>query len=293
MSKSDDTTESYLAFLGARVRQYRAQRGMSRRILAEASGVSQRYLAQLEGGQANASVLVLKAIADALDVAVDDVLDSRVEQSPDYRWLRQHLRDASDQQLLQWSHDFRAEHALARRTRVALIGLRGAGKSTLGQALAKQFSVPFVELVQEIERHAGTVVSEILSNGGQAAYRRLERDALIATLARFDRAVIAVGGSLVSEPRSFEILLSSCHCVWLQATPREHMSRVIAQGDHRPMANNRNAMADLKRMLAERRDLYARADDHLDTSSKTISESLRALSQIEGVRQLNSSGLAA
>ena len=276
-----------LELLGQRVRQLRARRGMSRRILAEASGVSQRYLAQLEAGKANVSLLVLHAIAAAMNSAPDDLVDRRAEQSVEYLLLRERLRSANDDELksmLAMLHEPRG--ALARPTRIALIGLRGAGKSTLGQALAKQLGLPFVELVQEIEREAGMAVSEIFSLGGQTTYRRFERAALNTTLGRFERAVIAVGGSLVSEPESYELLLASCYAVWLKAAPHEHMERVIAQGDHRPMADNRHAMADLKRILAERTGLYGRADASIDTAGQTPARSLATLLELEPVRSL-------
>lgn len=283
---SNPANHDYLALLGGRVRQVRAQRGMSRRILAAASGVSERYLAQLEAGKGNASVLVLKAIADALHLSLDDLVDSHPSSSPDYRWLRARLRDASMTELAQLATTLKADGGAAERTHLALVGLRGAGKSTLGQALAKQLGVPFVELVQEIERLAGSAVSEILATGGQSAYRQHEREALSATLARFDCAVIAVGGSLVSEAQTYDLLLSTCCCVWLQASPVEHMERVIAQGDLRPMADNRHAMADLKRMLEERRALYERADHCVDTSGQTVADTLAALSGLRQVQLL-------
>ena len=169
---------------------------------------------------------------------------------------------------------------------IALIGLRGAGKTTLGQALAKRLGLPFIELVQEIEREAGMAVGEIFSLGGQTTYRRFERDALSAILSRFERAVIAVGGSLVSEPESYELLLATCYTVWLKASPQEHMERVLAQGDHRPMAGNRHAMADLKRILNERATLYRRADATVDTSGQTLSASLKRMLELEPVRRL-------
>ncbi|MCB1748132.1 MAG: transcriptional regulator, partial [Gammaproteobacteria bacterium] len=169
---------------------------------------------------------------------------------------------------------------------LALIGLRGAGKSTLGAALAKRLGLPFVELVQEIEREAGMAVSEIFARGGQTTYRRFERAALAVSLERFERAVFAVGGSLVSEPETYDFLLAHCCTVWLKAQPGEHMERVIAQGDYRPMAEHRDAMADLKRILAERSSLYARADFTLDTSSADVEDCLNTLLAHPAVRAL-------
>jgi len=283
---ADDAT--YLAQLGARVRRMRARRGMSRRILADASGVSERYLAQLETGKGNASILVLKAVATAMHVALDDLVDERAEQSVEYLLLRERLRGADDDELRRLVEGLASARAgdTPRPAHVALLGLRGAGKSTLGAALAKRLGVPFVELVQEIERAAGMAVSEIFARGGQTAYRRFERAALAASLERFERAVIACGGSLVSEPRTFEYLLASCCTVWLRAQPREHMERVIAQGDHRPMADNRHAMADLRRILDERASLYARAAYTIDTSANGVEQALLALLELPPVREL-------
>lgn len=267
--------------LGQRVRQVRARRGMSRRILAQASGISQRYLAQLEAGQANVSLLVLHAIAAAMNAAPDDLIDPRTEQSADYLLVRERLRKADERQLGALLGALKRETKSTKApARIALIGLRGAGKSTLGQALAKQLKLPFVELVQEIERTAGMAVNEIFSLGGQSTYRRFETAALKSTIEQFDEVVIAVGGSLVSEPESFELLLSSCYTIWVKASAQEHMDRVVAQGDHRPMADHRNAMDDLKRILTERSTLYGRADRILDTSGQTPVNSLRALAKI-------------
>ncbi len=280
-----DDGANYLAGLGQRVRRFRARRGMSRRILASASGVSERYLARLESGTGNASILILKAVAAAMHVALDDLVDESDHHNADYLLLRERLRRASAGEL----HDLAAglRNSVARTTpHIALIGLRGAGKSTLGRALATSLRVPFVELVQDIEREAGMAVSEIFSLGGQTTYRRLEREALGAALTRFDRAVIATGGSLVSEPETYELLLDTCYTVWLQAEPQVHMQRVIAQGDHRPMADNGNAMADLKRILTERAALYARADASIDTSALTPAATLDAVLELDAVRAL-------
>ncbi len=277
---------SYLQMLGRRTRRIRAQRGMSRRILSASSGVSERYLAQLEAGKGNASILLLKAIAEAMNIAIDDLVDALDERPVEYLLLRERLRAASEETLRRMNASIRTEDDAGDRqpTRVALIGLRGAGKSTIGAALAKRADVPFVELVQEIERAAGMGVSEIFSLGGQSAYRRFERDALNATLERFDRAVVAVGGSLVSEPETYELLLNSCYTVWLAASPQEHMERVLAQGDHRPMASHRNAMADLKRILKERKALYSRANVRVDSSRSSVDETLCQLLELAPVR---------
>jgi XRE family aerobic/anaerobic benzoate catabolism transcriptional regulator len=284
-----DASDAYLGLLGERVRQIRARRGMSRRILAQASGVSERYLAQLEAGKGNASIMVLQAVAAAMHVAIDDLVDAREEQPVDYLLLREQLRSADKVELKTMREALRHRRMDLHATgHIALIGLRGAGKSTLGQALAKKLGLAFVELVQEIEREAGMAVGEIFSLGGQTTYRRFEREALNSTLKRFGRAVIAVGGSLVSEPESYELLLASCYTIWLKASPQEHMERVLAQGDHRPMADNRHAMADLKRILDERKALYRRADATVDTSGQTPAESLERLLGLDAIHRLAS-----
>jgi len=294
MPSNAASTRDYLHLLGARVRRVRSQRGMSRRILAHASGVSERYLAQLESGRGNASITILRAVASAMDVALDDLVDARAEQPPEYLVLRDYLRQASASELRRLSAACRAETRLAPREvkHIALLGLRGAGKSTLGQALAKRLAWPCVELSQEIERAAGCATSAIFAHGGQAAYRRLERAALSATLERHARAVIATGGSLVSEPTTFELLLTHCFTLWLKATPRQHMVRVLAQGDLRPMANHRNAMADLKRILAERTPLYRRADATIDTAGEDVQASLRQMLALEPIAALSNSTMA-
>ncbi len=180
------------------------------------------------------------------------------------------------------SQTFGAAVESERRHRIALIGLRGAGKSTLGARLAKAMGVPFIELDREIERESGTSLSEVFDLLGQSAYRRYERRALETVIERHDRAVIATGGSIVSEPATFDLLLSACFTVWLTAAPEEHMSRVVAQGDYRPMAENDEAMEDLRRILAGRNALYAKADVTIDTAGKTPEQSFRELKAAVG-----------
>ncbi len=264
---------------------------MSRRILAEASGVSERYLAQLESGKGNASLLVLNAIADAIHVAVDDLIDPVESPSADYLLLRERLRSADPAELARIAAvvDRDPGNRHSERRHIALIGLRGAGKSTLGAALARQLRLPRVELVQEIERAAGMPVAEIFARGGQTAYRRYERDALADSLQRFEHAVIAVGGSLVSEPKTYALLQDACYTIWLKASPREHMERVVQQGDLRPMLDHRHAMADLKRILAERASLYGRADASIDTSARTVEATLDELLALPAVRAFTES----
>lgn len=275
--QSDD---ALLPRLADRVREARARRGMTRKILARDSGVSERYLAQLESGQGNASVLVLSQIARALNLPVADLLRDESDQSVELTLIQQLLKRLPAARLAkvraQLVRDYGSAYG-ARENRIALIGLRGAGKSTLGAALAKHLGVPFVELDHEVEAEAGTSLHEIFLLHGQAGYRRYERRALERTLEKNDRCVIATGGSIVSEPGTYDLLLSACLTVWLRAAPEEHMTRVAAQGDYRPMAGNREAMDDLRRILAGREALYAQADVTIDTAGRTVEQSLSGL----------------
>jgi XRE family transcriptional regulator, aerobic/anaerobic benzoate catabolism transcriptional regulator len=268
--------EDYLRRVGERVRTARARRGMTRRILARDSGVSERYLAQLEAGQGNISIVLLRKVARAMGLGLPELVRDEPEAPVELALLTQSLARLSLQELAQARALLAGKFgalAVGRRDRIALIGLRGAGKSTLGRRLAEARGVPFVELDREIEREAGTSLGEIFDLYGQPAFRRLERRALELTLQRHSRAVIATGGSLVADAGTFDLLLSSCFAVWLRAAPEEHMSRVIAQGDRRPMADNAEAMDDLRRILAGREPLYAKADAAVDTSRLSIEQS--------------------
>lgn len=279
--QSDATPTLYLRQLGARIREARSRRGMTRKILARDSGVSERYLAQLETGKGNISISLLRQVAVALNLPLADLVREGPERPVEFNLLIQTLNRLSSEELVEarqlLSRSFGAAIESERRQRIALIGLRGAGKSTLGQSLAKRLSVPFIELDREIEREAGAPLGEIFDLYGQAAYRRAEKRALEAVIERHERAVIATGGSLVSEPATFDLLLSACFTVWLKARPEEHMSRVFAQGDMRPMAASEEAMADLRRILAGRNELYAKADATIDTSGKSVETSMREL----------------
>jgi XRE family transcriptional regulator, aerobic/anaerobic benzoate catabolism transcriptional regulator len=270
----------YLAALGERVREARARRGISRKLLARDSGVSERYLAQLEAGLGNISILLLRQIASALDSPLTELLAEDTGDTVELTLTTQFLKRLPRQKLAavrsQLVRDYGSAHD-ERMKRIALIGLRGAGKSTLGAKLSKVLGAPFVELDREIEREAGTSLSEIFLLYGQAGYRRYERRCLERVLEKNARAVIATGGSIVSEPGTYELLLSACFTVWLKAEPEEHMARVIAQGDTRPMAGNDQAMEDLRRILDGRAVLYGQADVTVDTAGKTPEQSLSAL----------------
>jgi len=271
----------YLRLLGERIREARARRGMTRKILARDSDVSERYLAQLETGQGNISIVLLRQIAHAMGLPLGDLVREEPDRPVELTLLIQTLSRLPAKDLAQarklLSETFGAAVASERRHRIALIGLRGAGKSTLGAMLAKALAVPFIELDREIERDSGTRLAEVFDLYGQAAYRRYERRALEGVIERYDRAVIATGGSIVSEPATFDLLLSACYTVWLTAAPEEHMSRVVAQGDTRPMAENEQAMEDLRRILAGRNALYSKADARIDTAGKTVEQSFAEL----------------
>jgi XRE family aerobic/anaerobic benzoate catabolism transcriptional regulator len=272
--------DAFLVALGESVRVRRARRGMTRRALAGEAGVSERHLANLESGVGNASILVLRQIAGALECEVTDLVDASSAANPDAALIRELLRDRTERDLhrarLALSRMF-GDAPAGRRTRIALIGLRGAGKSTLGRMLADDLGYPFVELNREIERLAGCDVAEIHSLYGPSAYRRYERRALDDTVQRHRTAVIATPGGIVSDVATFNRLLDQCTTVWLQATPDEHMSRVLAQGDYRPMAGNAEAMDDLRRILGGRSPFYAKADTAVSTAGKSLEQSFAAL----------------
>jgi XRE family aerobic/anaerobic benzoate catabolism transcriptional regulator len=280
-SAEQESEVAYLHLLGERIREARARRGMTRKILARDSQVSERYLAQLESGQGNISIILLRQIAQAMGLQVADLVREGPDRSVELALLLQTLERLSPSELGQarqlLAGAFGAAMAEGRRQRIALIGLRGAGKSTLGRRLAEVRGIPFIELDREIERESGLALGEIFDLYGQPAFRRLERRCLEAAIEHNESCVIATGGSLVSEPGTFDLLLAACFAVWLKAAPAEHMGRVLAQGDTRPMAENAEAMADLRRILAGREALYSKADAVIDTAGKTVEESLAAL----------------
>lgn len=271
--------DAYLRQLGERVRGHRARRGLTRKSLAQASDISERYLAQLEHGEGNISILLLRQVARALGVSLSDLAREGSEQSVELSLMTEffeRLPAAKQQELLRQVMD-QAGSTKGREGRVALIGLRGAGKTTLGQRLATALGLPFIRLVGEVERLAGMTVNEIHALSGQPAYRRLEHRALSQIVETHPRAVIETGGSLVAEAATFGLLLASCFTIWVRTSPEEHMARVMAQGDHRPMADQADAMADLRRILAEREAYYRRADAVLDTSGRTVDRCVQEL----------------
>ncbi len=285
VTTDNEGSATFLLALADRVREARARRGMSRKILARDSAVSERYLAQLEAGKGNVSILLLRQIAQALSMPLGELLRTEDERPVERVLIDQWLNRMTPQQLssirLGLERDFEQAHA-ARRGRIALIGLRGAGKSTHGTRLARDLDVPFIELDREVEREAATGLNEIFLLYGQAGYRRYERRALERIIERHDRVIIATGGSIVSEPGTFDLLLATCFTVWLQARPQEHMARVIAQGDMRPIAGNKEAMDDLQRILAGRERLYRQADLAVDTGDRSIDEAYATLRKAIG-----------
>jgi XRE family aerobic/anaerobic benzoate catabolism transcriptional regulator len=271
-----------LASLGDRVRNLRAQRGLTRKAVAVSAGVSERHLANLEYGIGNASILVLQQVAGALHCSLAELVGDVTTSSPEWLLIRELLEHRSEADLR------RVRVALgellgtasvdpARHRRIALVGLRGAGKSTLGQMLAEDLDVPFIELSREIETLAGCSVREIHDLYGTNAYRRYERRALEEAVQIYSEVVIATPGGIVSDPATFNELLAHCTTVWLQAAPEEHMGRVAAQGDTRPMAASKEAMEDLRRILNGRAAFYSKADLSVDTSGKTLAQSFQAL----------------
>jgi XRE family aerobic/anaerobic benzoate catabolism transcriptional regulator len=280
--RGDPYVDAFAAAIGRIVRTSRAKRGMTRRQLAEQSGTSERYLAQIEGGQGNPSVIVLKAIAEALDLSIVDLLPRTDGRSDTLERIVDVLRRMPQSELPAIADLIEGRAALAtdRARRIALVGLRGAGKSTLGKRLAAKLGAPFIELDRMIEREYGASAPDLIEIAGIATFRRYERACLEQVIGNHDAAVIAAAGGIVANPDTYALLLRRTHTIWLKARPDEHMRRVMAQGDFRPMARNREAMADLVAILEARRDDYARAGAVLDTSGDTVDESFAKLEKI-------------
>lgn len=275
--------DPFLTALGERVRALRSRRGLTRKAVANMADVSERHLANLEYGTGNASILVLLQVAGALQCSLAELIGDVTTSSPEWLMLRELLEHRDDATL----HRVRVAVGellgtgggnAARSPRVALIGLRGAGKSTLGQLLADDLGFTFVELSREIEKFAGCSISEIQALYGMNAYRRYERRALEEAIQIYPEAVIATPGGLVSDPATFNLLLAHCTTVWLQADAEDHMQRVAAQGDLRPMAASKEAMQDLKQILNGRAAFYSKADMTLNTSSQELEATFSALS---------------
>ncbi len=276
-----DTTEAFLRRVGVRVRDARGRKSLSRRVVSERSGVSQRYLAQLEGGEGNISIVLLRRVAQALDVPIEWLVCEEDPWSSETLPMVNLYRRASAEQRARVLQILDPEPPnLRRASRVTLIGLRGAGKSTLGRLAADALSIPFLELNEEIEQASGMPIGEVMALYGTEGYRRLEQQAVERVAATHDQVILAVAGGIVSEPTTFDFLLRHFHAVWLRAQPEEHMARVRGQGDERPMAGNPSAMEELKGILTSREALYARAEAQVNTSGRTLEESLQEVVQI-------------
>ncbi len=276
----------FLVALGERVRALRARRGMTRKALAAAADVSERHLANLEYGVGNASILILLNVAQALQCSLAELLGDVTTRSPEWLLLRELLEQRDEATLhrvrvavgeLLGTGGAHGQGRSQRSARIALVGLRGAGKSALGAMLSEDLGFPFVELSREIEQFAGCSISEIQALYGQNAYRRYERRALEEAIQIHPEAVIATPGGIVSDAATFNLLLAHCTTVWLKADPEDHMKRVLAQGDTRPMAASREAMQDLKSILAGRAAFYSKAELHVDTSAQPLAETFALL----------------
>jgi XRE family transcriptional regulator, aerobic/anaerobic benzoate catabolism transcriptional regulator len=281
MTDTSDPESGFLEQLGQRVRTMRALRGMSRKVLARVSGISERYIAQLEAGRGNVSIVLLRRVSNAMGAHLEDLIPA-TEPPPDWTVIRDLLRKASPSQITQAKDILGQSASMQHRTSfagIALIGLRGAGKSTLGKMVAKKIGWNFVELNKEIEAQNGLSVAEIIALYGQEGFRRLEQAALTQLLARKELTVLTTGGGIVSEPVTFDLILSSFYTIWLKAEPEEHMARVRGQGDLRPMADDRSAMAELRNILVSREPLYARASAVVDTAGLTVDAAAARLTE--------------
>jgi len=272
--------DEFLLFVGSRVRELRNRRGMTRKMVALEADVSERHLAQLESGEGNISIVLLRRIAGVLNVSLAELFlpspEDPAEKLAIRRFLQRLPANRLEDVLSRLQRDFSEEEKM-RRTRIALVGLRGAGKSTLGSRLAKERNIPFIELDREIEKDTGMPLSEIFSLYGQSGYRAVEKRTLERVLQEPGSAVVSVGGGVVSEKDTYDYLLAHCYTVWIKAQPDEHMSRVIAQGDFRAMTGSDRAMEDLRRILEAREPLYRKADMVLDTSGLSVGESFSNL----------------
>ncbi|WP_151633634.1 helix-turn-helix transcriptional regulator [Noviherbaspirillum aerium] len=270
----EEEKDPFLVALGERLRALRSRRGLTRKALARLANVSERHLANLESGVGNATLQFLRQLTSVLNCTLAEMIGDETATSPEWLMIREILRGRSDEELAKARSTLAGifdapTSETARRQRIALVGLRGAGKSSLGRMMADYWMVPFVELSRHVETLAGCSVAEIHALYGPSAYRRYEYRALEDIIQRFPRAVIATPGGIVSDPATFNLLLSHCYTVWLKASPRDHMERVLAQGDTRPMSGNREAMEDLKSILESRAAFYSKADQTFDTSEMT------------------------
>ncbi len=272
--------EAYLRLVGERVRLQRVHRSMSRKALSHASGVSERYLAELERGTGNASLLVLRHIASAMSLKVDDLVGEDPDRPIDMAIAIQQLEQLSPQDVVEARQLLVSRFgrkSASSRGRIALVGLKGAGKAAIGRACAKSLGIPLIELDREIERASGMDLGEVFAVHGEQVYRRLEHESLSAVVNTIPRAVITTGGGIVSSPASFEMLMSSCFVIWIKASPEQLVEKAQQELTLRKGGLSRQAQDELMRALATREPLYARADAVIDTSNKTAEETMREL----------------
>jgi len=281
--KSEIAEGNFLGSIAKAIRAARSRKEITRKQLANDAGVSQRLLAQLEAGQGNISVVLLRRITNALNISLNDLFVDEKAPQPERKFIQEILERLPQDRLKDIAQKLMSEYgadAGLRASRLALIGLRGAGKSTLGARIAKELKAPFIELDAEIEKDAGMTLAEIFSLYGQSGYRRFEKRTLERVLQRFQWAVISVGGGVVSEKETYDYLLKNCFTIWIKAQPEEHMARVIAQGDFRAMENNNESMDDLRRILESREHLYEKADGIVDTSGESMEQSFSKLKTV-------------
>jgi XRE family aerobic/anaerobic benzoate catabolism transcriptional regulator len=281
-SLADLEVAGLLARVGERVRKARERKGIPRRVLSERSGVSPRYLAQLEAGAGNISIGLLQRVATALDHRIEWLVGDEDPWTSDAMRMARLFRVANGDVQKAVMEVLNPEAAKTQRAhRICLVGLRGAGKSTLGASAGRVLSVPFLELNREIEEHSGMPVDEVMALYGQEGYRKLESQAVRRVIEAHDTVILAVAGGIVAEPDTYTTLIASFHTIWIKAKPDEHMARVREQGDERPMASaNGEAMEQLKSILAAREALYEKAQAQVDTSGKSIEDSLQALLRV-------------
>ncbi|MFT6558495.1 helix-turn-helix transcriptional regulator [Sneathiella sp.] len=274
-SFEDDLAAPFMELVGQRVREARSRKNISRKALSDISGVSQRYLAQLETGSGNISIVLLRRVADALDYKIEWLVGEEDPYHSEILPILSLLQQSTKEQRNRVLEILDPDHpAIKRSRRIAFIGLRGAGKSTLGRMSADKIGVPFLELNEEIEQASGMPVNEVIALYGQEGYRRLEKQSVERIAVTHDSIVLAVAGGIVSEPETFNYLLRHYHTIWLKADPDDHMSRVRGQGDERPMAGNPEAMDELKSILMSREALYARAEMTVNTSGRDVEQAL-------------------
>ena len=283
-TRAQKSLNAYLQQLGEKLRSVRDRRGVTQKQLAKECALSVRFLANVELGRGNISVARLRELAHVLDVPIEALAAENLPASPAYEQSTTFLKKLPPGDLHS-AHKFLLEkfggaNATARRSRIALTGLRGAGKSTLGSLLAHRLEYPFIELDKQIERDSGLTLTIIFDLYGLSGYRRMEREALERVLAKHSRFVLATGGSIVSDAANYNRLLSECFTIWVRAKPEEHMARVLGQGDRRPIAESRQAMRDLRRILWSREALYRQADAILETTGQTVKESVQALTRL-------------